>query len=296
MTRAIVVVLACAVLNALMGCQRGPHRRDASDLPTYAQIEERYNERTERLDRIWARATVSIEFDDEDGKRRYQQGDGHFQLIQPSRLALSIGKLGETLLWIGCDEERYWLLEPREHRRGFVGRHDRLTRGKTQSLGIPVAPLEMIHLLGVTSIPELPPSGSSLAWDEEGENLVLDLPEAGGGLWRHHLDPETLRPALIELIPAGAESPLLSARLSSYEGVSIRGEGGFFPRIASRIWLTHHAENALLRMSLEGMVDGGRHRLSPEVFELDALVYAMGITDLRNLDAPRPALSQGEGE
>ena len=281
----ISILGACAALSA---CESGGSRvaqRSDKPVPAYEDVAQRYNERASRLSRIWARAVVSIDYKDENGKRRYKQGDGHLQLIQPGRLALSIGKLGEVVLWLGSDDARYWLLEPREHHRGYVGRHDRITRAKTEMLGIPVAPLDLIELLGVTPLPESPASGASVAWDATGVHLLLDLPVPDGH-WRYTLDAETFFPTAIELFQGAGNQLVLRATLKRYEPVTLRGVGGVFPRMASRIDLRHHESGALMRMTFEGMTDGGRHRLMPEVFQLASLVDALGIREMTDLDQP----------
>lgn len=294
--RRLLILLMAPLLSSWTGCAGSGDRASPPVLkspPEYGEVVEAYNRRAIRLGRIWARAVVSIEYIDENGRSRYQQGDGHLQIIQPSRLALSIGKLGEVFLWIGSDDERYWLLEPREHRRGFVGSHELTTRAKIDALGIPVAPLELIRLLGITPLPVEQPGESSVAWNSGGDLLVLD-DHAGGRVWRHFIDPDSFRPSRIELLTEGGTNPVLSSRLTSYEQVRIRGEGGFFPRVASRIRLTHHEQDAVMRLSIEGMVDGGRNRLSPQVFELASLVDLLGIEEIRDLDSsPQDQLSAG---
>lgn len=282
---ALTMVLFCMALSA---CQSGgSHAAPRADrpLPVYEDVARRYNERTSRLSRLWARAVVSIDYKDEKGKSRYKQGDGHLQIIQPRRLALSVGKLGEVVLWLGSDDARYWLLEPREHHRGFVGRHDRVTRAKIDSLGLPVAPLDLIELLGITDLPEqMPPSGR-FEWSADGRQLQVELPSPDGH-WRYTLDANTMYPSAIALFQGADEHPVLSATLKRYEQVMLRGVGGFFPRIASRIDLTHHESGAMMRLTLEGMTDGGRRRrLTPEVFELSSLVEALGIHEMTDLDA-----------
>ena len=71
----------------------------------------KHNANLAGLDRLWARSVVEIQWRTADKKERFEQGDGNVVIVLPSKLALSVGKLGNTLLWAGGDAERYWLFD-----------------------------------------------------------------------------------------------------------------------------------------------------------------------------------------
>ena len=278
----------CGVM--LAGCQgtkqasvaeaRTPNR----PLPPYGDIVRQYNDRTDRLTRLWARAVVSITFTNERGERRNEQGEGHLQMIQPSRMALSIGKVGEVLAWIGCDEERYWLIEPKESKRAYVGRHSQITPEKIARLGIPAAPRDMIRLVGVTPLPQ-PTPGIIYGWAPGGETVLVEE-TVGRQIWRSEIHEVQMRPVKIELLDAADRSILVSASLEDYEAVTLRGVGGYFPRTASRITASQPNDGSQMRVSLAGMNDGGGSRLSDDNFSFEALIEALGVSDVVDLDAP----------
>lgn len=288
---ALAPLLCCLALAA---CESKPKPRDIAapsesvPTPSYAEIAEVYNARVNRLKRVWARAVVSTTYRDEDGTRRSEQGEGHFQFVAPASLALSIGKLGETYLWVGSDAQRYWLLDPREHKAGIVGRHDRLTEQTLDRLGLPAAPLDLIRVVTVSPMPVKPDPPARVAWSSDGDMLVVDLPGARG-TWRYWLEPREMLPQVIELLADDGETVVLSALLERYDRVTIRGEGGFYPQMPARVRITHHPTASTLSMTLDGLVDGGGSRLSPEAFDLEALVELFGITDLRDADSPASA-------
>jgi len=283
----ILLLLLCVVG---VGCRNRagsvPGLASAPDptLPSYEDVLAAHNERVERLRRIWARAVVSIDYITESGNRKYQQGDGHLQLVQPDRLALSVGKLGEVFLWIGSGPDLYWILETREAHRAFVGRHELATPEKTEDLGLPVPPLDLIKLLGVAPLPAEPPAGTRIRRAAEDDMVVVDVPQ-DGAVWRYWLDPRTLRPRIIELFesePAGEAE--ITAWLDRYEQVELRGVGGIQPRMASLVQIIHRESDSRLKLTLEGMVDGGRGKLDPIVFELATLLETFGIESVRDLD------------
>jgi len=280
------------------GAQNGAldARPDAS-LPSYEEVASRYNERASLLGRIWARAVVEMRFVDANGRRKREQGEGHLQFIAPARFALSVGKLGEVIVYLGCDEQRFWWFERGDADRVSVCRHANAGSPCAESVGLPAQPLEIIDLMGVL---EFPVRGGRVQRSMRGE-IVIDLPARGagaaaGGFTRVALDPSTYEPVLIGVYQRGGAQPVLLARLEEYQNVQIAGRGGIAPRMASRIVITHAESDTEIRLSLAGMTDGVREgRIPPEAFDLQALLRAFSPADVRVLDAacPSPALSSG---
>lgn len=297
MRRAPALLATLAAALCLSACDKTRQPREiaapetTAPTPAYSEIAEAYNARVARLDRVWARAVVSTTYRDEEGTRRSEQGEGHFQFIAPASLALSVGKLGETYLWVGSDTERYWLLDPKESKAGIVGRHDLLTDVTLDRLGLPAAPLDLIRIATITPMPLSPSPPARVAWSSDGDMLVVDLPGARG-TWRYWLEPREYLPQVIELIGEDGEEVVLTALLERYERVTIRGEGGFYPQMPARVRITHRPSGSTLSMTLTSLVDGGGNRLAPEAFDLEALVALFGITDLRNADAPASASAE----
>lgn len=266
---------------------------------SYDEIARRYNERAERLGRLWSRAVVSIEFIDREGGKRYEQGDGFFQVVQPSKLALSVGKAGETFVWMGCDAERYWVLEPKQAKTASVGRHDLLTPAKLRALGLPCAPLELISLIGVSPLPTGRearggsgggPPKPIMALDGGADVIQFDL-ERGGQTFRYLLDAKTLRPRVVSIVDRATRKLTTTARLDNYLGVETQAFSGAYPMMPALVRVEHIPTSSVIKFTLESMNDGlvnqgaKKGRLAPENFDLDALVEAYGPFEMVDLDA-----------
>ncbi len=274
--------------------------KPAPDLPppTYADIANAYNARAARLQRVWARAVVSVDFTDDEGNRRWEQGEGHFQVIQPSKMALSAGKLGEVMLWIGCDTDRYWLIDAKEKHRAWVGKHSAATRQKIESLGVPAAPRDLLALAGITPLPN-PTNDQRLdpqpRWSNDKKTLIFDA-DRTGTRWRYFINPKTYEPSRIEVIDPATSEPILTATLELYDNLTIRGDGTLPPRIATRFRCLHHPSGSTLGLSITDMIDGGPTKLREQNFDFDALHELLGIKDTIDLDAPRPAAAAVNNE
>ncbi|XHC24547.1 hypothetical protein ABWH91_09670 [Phycisphaerales bacterium ac7] len=138
-------------------------------LETAEPVRIAHNARVERLGVLWSRGIVAFRYRDAEGKLRDDQGNANVQLILPDRFAMRIHKVGETLLWIGCDAERYWMIDLlTEPSRAYVGRHDDFTGEKGERVGLPVPPRELSRLMGLEELPPFEAGGAASQRDGTG--------------------------------------------------------------------------------------------------------------------------------
>ncbi|TVQ61924.1 MAG: hypothetical protein EA379_05795 [Phycisphaerales bacterium] len=282
-----------ATLALLAGCAGQQRDRVDTDAPAPAYLEtaRAYNERANRLERVWARAVVEVRYVDQDGRRRSEQGDGHLQLLAPDRLALSLGKLGEMVLYLGCDDTRHWLFERGEPTRVAVGLHENLGRPCARSLGLPAHPLDIIDLLGVTPLPEREGAGRT-SWARDG-TLAVETPGRLGTL-RVLIDPATHLPVRMEMLDAPGGEAWLTADLQNHERLAVRA-AAFGPHIATRIIIRHAESDTELRVNLYDPSDGiVRGRIAEDVFDFEYLLDALnaGEVDVLDEDCQQAAIAQ----
>ncbi len=294
MTVRVAALLLGVVLGVALagGCRNGKVVGEGAGepAPPYEAVESSYNERVERLSRLWARAVVSMRYRDVEGDRRYEQGDGHFQRLDGDKLALSVGKLGETLFWFGADEERYWLFDLTSEREvAYVGRHELLTREKAQRASLPVPPHQFLTLAGLSALPEKPAVAQTGRAKGGGVEVRV---EEDGRFWRYVLDPVSMLPESVELLDASGEAVLVS-ELSEYATVDLTGEGYDEPRAPGRIRIAHPASETEILVTIDGdMIDGLRSGKPREMaFDFDVLVGALGPDDVIDLDESGAAVS-----
>ncbi len=272
--RRTAAFFACVMVVLVSGCASSPSgpagSRDGA--PSYADVARAHNARAARLQRLWARAAVQLRYTDDQGRERRDQGEGHLQILQPGRMALSVGKLGEVVFWLGSDAERFWWFDLGEESVAAIGRHENANRPCAGELPLPVHPLDLLDLLGVT---ELPARSRSAPVIGPGGRVVVDV-AARVGVRRVYFEPETMRPARIELWLAGETEPSVEAILSDYERVDLPSVGGVDPRAASRVSVTARETGAELVLFLSDLNDGSRPgRLEPFVFDFGELAGAL---------------------
>lgn len=236
-----------------------------------------HNDRVAPLWRLWARTTLIVEQLDPDdpGGLLRDQAEGHLQLEQPDRFALSVTKLGDIYFYLGSNAERYWWIDRlTEDRVALFGRHSRATPELAQLLGIPIHPLDLMDLLGVTPLPDDsgleigPRTEGEVGWTAEGA-VAVTVPARWG--WRRVvLDPLTYEPSRVEMLDAGGGVVLASA-LSRYGSVRIRGQGVPGPGVARRAVIESRDTGARVTMDL---YEPENRELSEQAFNFEALVRA----------------------
>ncbi len=286
---AAAIVTACA----LIGCESQPGGSEDSGTPTavptkpvpaYEAVAAKYNERANRIPRLWARAVVRLTYADEKGEVRTDQGEGVLQLVRPDRVGLSIKKAGKMLFWLGCDAERYWFFDVVDEKVARVGKNPReneLQAGDAAGIGIP--PRELFELIGM--IPLDPAARGTLSWSNDGTELVLTIEKQTGGtvvggataLW---LNPTSYEPTRVERRDANGRV-IIGAALADYEGVEVEGEGGLKPRLATKLDAVHEPSGARVRLDLSEM----RYSVAGDAaFVFEALKRSMGVERVIDVD------------
>ena len=177
----LVALLGCASMDPLAGQHEGAAQHETrtprAEAPSYDEVAARYNDRVAPAETFWARASIRVEGRDAEGGRLSEQAEGHLQIERPRRLALSIGKLGETHLYLGSSDDVYWWMDLIDKDDAFAvfGRHEYVTPDKAAQLGVPVHPLDLIDAIALSPLPEGAP-GSWAAWSPDGRELVVRAP------------------------------------------------------------------------------------------------------------------------
>lgn len=272
---------------AMAGCELagGPTQpviAPGTPLPSYSAIAEKYNQRIARLDKVWARISMRVTGVDKQGQKIDEQAEGHLQVVRPDKLALSITKVGETYFYLGSNEQRYWWIDLHEDKRALVGRHERATPKLAERFDVPVHPLDLLELLGVTPLP--PGAAASVAWARDGRSIIVTVP----GRWGRRqlsLDPVTYQPGRIDLLDGGGRL-LVSAELGAPQPVTVRCDSAT-PLLASLYEINLATSGTRITLRLydpENRCD--RQKMTP--FDLEALLKAYGVTTVEDLDA-KPA-------
>ena len=174
MGSAIRISIIATLLTSLVGChsvQTDQPDAPAEPLPTYEEVQARADERVGALDRFWATAVVGLKYVDAEGKSRRQQGEGHFQIVKPANVALTVGKLGEMYLVLGCDDDQFWWIERLEESVAYVGDQAGARDLALRRMGVPVLPTDLLMLGDLNAWPEPDESGAGVVEESEREDL-----------------------------------------------------------------------------------------------------------------------------
>lgn len=279
--RGVGVILLTAVL-AIAGCRTAPKSPTGEPPPTYAQLAGIHNDRAARLSRLWMRATVRVQTRDDDDKRHIDQGEGYLQIVQPDRVALSVGRyIDKMYFFLGSNETHYWWLDMfADEKIGLVGRHELATPQRAAELGVPIHPLELLDLLGITPIPA---HGAPPVWSERG--LVRIEVPARWGTRVMEFEPRVLEPRHIEILTASGELAASSELIGS-QGVTMR-QGGPRPTLPTRVHIELPMIGSRITFDLYAP-EHSQRKPKPIAFDLDGLLKRYRIDEVRSLDPEEP--------
>jgi hypothetical protein len=253
----------------------------------------RHNDRVRRLNRMWSRAVVEIDWVDAKGKARFEQGDGPLILRKPHELALAVGKLGNTMYWLGSDADRYWLLQldpPKDKpRTAYVGHHGPGAEADLERMPLPIRPDLLMQVMGISTValPSEDP-GVNIA-QADTEAVVLHIESADSpGMRELTFDPAKARLQRV-VIRDGDGEVIAEAGLSRYKTVELRGvpKGGW-PEIPHRIEVRLPRRQATATLFLSQTTDGrAEDKVRDAQFDLERLLRAFRIDRVEVID-PKP--------
>jgi hypothetical protein len=246
-------------------------------------IVQAYNTRVRDLARLRAPVTMIIDSPKEGGGRTRDQVEGSLQVMLPSSVALRIDKVGQSLAYLGSNDLRYWWFDLGDQKRAYVGAHALASMEKARRFGLPVHPLDLVELAGITPLP----NASLLKFSRGADGHdVVEVP----GRWatrRLHLNPTTHEPTRIEIVERDGRVAVAS-RLSRYQAVEVDGNVYSAARIAGQMEID--IEGAGVKASIavvEPKNPGAKLRLKG--FDLEAMLESHNIKDVVDMDAPAPS-------
>lgn len=299
-SRLVKVAAIALAAFSLPGCESAPRADDGSGAvvrpaPSYAEVAQRYNERAQHLDRLFGYTVVRATYPDEGGSLQTDQGDdGTIQYIAPDRLALTTGKLGETIFNLGSNAERFWWFDLRRPKRAWIGTHDAAATGGATDFALAIHPLDLIELLSVHPLPVGEGAGGGVAWAPDGRSLLVTLP-ARVGTKRLALDPATYEPRTIELFDETGRL-VVSAELTEYQPMQVYGTA-VRPRMPRYVLIRLPEDQTEVRLSFDRLVNRpDRPAAHSAAFDPERLLSAYSVPpeNVTNLDAPAAAQAPAE--
>jgi hypothetical protein len=258
--------------------------------PSYATIAKAHNDRVAQLQQLYAVGTIEFRWKDDKGSH-FENGHVELWLSLPRRTALRIDKVGEVLLWLGSDDERYWFFDLLSKESSLkVGRHDEAVAADEASTVLGMRPLVMLDLLALKA---LPTDGQDVAVTLDAARNAWMVQVNGDGVaipaTRMYFDRATLLPMRVEVLDAAGEIRT-SSSLRRYQSVTQAGMSpAAFPKFATLIDIfasTDDAANGSVKLALDeatGVVDD---QPLDRVFDLERLMSALKPTRVEGAMAP----------
>ncbi|MEX1089462.1 MAG: hypothetical protein WEC36_09600 [Phycisphaeraceae bacterium] len=249
-------------------------------MPTYRELATGYNANLTDLHRLWSRAVVDFHWQDDDGRKHHERGDGHLIIALPDKLALTLGKAGIDFLWIGCNEKSYWFFNLQDEGKVYFGQHANVGRPGSRGLPGGIHPLMLPYLMGMVPIDaENDPPAPAVEWVEG--RFVIEPPNLG---LRISLDGKTRVPVRIDLLDRAGQS-LLVSRLAQYQVVRLEGKpSSQWPGLPNQVEIQTVGQYGKVALRLADMTDNS-DRIKPRIFDFNVLLKIHKPAERIDLDA-----------
>lgn len=297
-----LLLLAAAFALLPFGCQSTPPAAGVQALPPptadeYAVIRRDYNAWADSVKQFWSRADVEAEWYDDKDHHHVEHGGGQLILRKPLDTALTIGKLGNLLYWLGSNAQQFWVFDLQDNADHpstlYIGQQQdaaKLGPADVAGLPLPLRPSEVIGLLGVDPLPAMTPRTTLRRESAGGRTLiVVTFPLPGGSdavatLRRVWIDAATHRPAGVTFL---RDSQVLAkSSLGGYEPVTTPSLApDAYPRVPTRIEVALPRRRASLRLFLSGLTTA---KVADDQFNLATLKDRLAPRRVHVL-APEPA-------
>jgi len=230
----------------------------------YRPVAEKYNAWTRQLKTLWTRVDAVIQYQDAQGNLKREDAEGYLIARPPNRIALSLGKLGQTGLWVGRNDARYWLFELHESDTAYVGDVKNLGRPCSRSVNWAIQPADLPLVLGWLPVPVDGLARQPRVRMQQGYATFM-VPRTRLRYW---VDPNTGRPVRIDVVNPAGEAELVCLLRKP---VSLEGNTDVqVPSQIDGVWI---ATGERLRLNLKAPTDGrGGQRVADALFEFDALL------------------------
>ena len=185
------------------------------------------------------------------------------------------------LLWLGSDDEHYWMFDLMgEERVLYLGRHDE-DPGEARRSPLLIRPLALVDLLALTPLPMPRPAGDGqsesndgVAFDAERDAWVITASGTGGPM-RLYLDRRGGLPVRVETLSRDGEVLMFSS-LGRYKSVPVAGVSrAALPRMPTLIDIADPGSTVAVKLALDQ--PGGDVDDQPwdRVFALSRLLQAL---------------------
>ncbi len=307
--QAMCVAGVFVVASALVGCESGGSNLDRpglgahvessrvkpsrGPLPTYESVRMGYNARVDRLERLQCSLSITATTINQEGEEETNTAEGYLVVERPSRIALRVDKAGQSIAYLGANEESVWSFDLSSNPKvaTISARADaEVGSAKGQAGVLPVDPRVLVDLLGVTPLPAreselvLPiawaPRDAVAGVEGAGSSTLLRVVRKVGRQ-RLVMDISPRDFVLVRSTVFDADGSVAGKAAYSRDGaVEVRGDRISLPRMAEAIVVDVPAWGAKIRLRLVSPQNPAE-RLRSQAFDLDGLLKAYDITDIR---------------
>lgn len=272
-------------MSVLGGCDGdGPKDEEAAvsptgPLPAYTMVRDGYNARVGRLERLQCPVTILATTHDKDGKPDTSQAEGFLVVERPWKLALRVDKAGQTLAYLGANEEKVWSFDlTKDTKIAYVATREEARGGKLGGMWA-LDPAVLVDVLGVMPLPqEEKELAREMNWSPNGRSVRV-VRRVSGHFVVMDFSPSSY--ALVSAMVVRSDGSVIAKAAYSSDGeVEVRGDRISRPRMAEAIVVDLPEWDQKIRLRL---VDAQNpdERLRTRAFDLEELLETYDIDEVR---------------
>jgi hypothetical protein len=242
-----VLLAVMVLLVASCKTQQGGSDVPPSEVPSYAALADFHNARVAKLQQFYARGVIEIRWKDAKGNH-FEQGDAELWISLPRHTALRVEKVGEVLLWLGSDDEQFWLFDLLgKEKLLHIGHHAEPIDAEMGGGALSVRPLALLDLMGLTVLPATM-RDEGVGYDRKNDAWIVNVDQPAteaekkddrdspaARKMRMCFDRTSLLPIRVEILAADGQTQFASS-LRRYESVTQIGMSPLmFPKLPTLV-------------------------------------------------------------
>ena len=229
------VSAAVAAILFAFGCGQKIKPPQLAAYPVLQELINDHNQRVQALAKTHSQGVIELNWKDADGKH-FEQAGLDMWISLPLHTAVRVEKFSEVILWLGSNDQQWWLFDLISKEKTLVTGSHAAVDGGAQAGAFGVRPAALVDLMGLTPIEPSNHQGERPGYDATSDTWIVDTVGKGGAI-RVHFHRKQKLPIRVESLDSSGRVVVRSRlAINRYESVRLPGVSAMgSPRMPGQI-------------------------------------------------------------